>query len=111
MRFVSVPWSYTAVNKRLRVEVAYATPERQEITTLLVEEGCNIQQAVESSGILQRFPEIDLAHQRVGIFSKKRELTDLLADGDRIEIYRPLTIDPKEARRTKAKMKAVKRKN
>ena len=111
MLSVSVPWNYTVVSRHIRVEVAYATPLRQEIIALEVEEGCCIRQAVESSGILQRFPEIDLAQQSVGIFSKKHELSDVLSDGDRIEIYRPLTIDPKEARRTKAKVTAVKRKN
>lgn len=91
------------------VEVAYALPDRQEIIPLQVEDGCNIRRAIELSGILQHFPDIDLAHQQVGIFSKKRQLTHVLADGDRIEIYRPLTIDPKEARRAKAKKKIGKK--
>lgn len=111
MLSVSALWNYTVVSKHIRVEVAYATPDRQDIIALEVQDGCSIRQAIETSGILQRFPEIDLSQQSVGIFSKKRELSDVLIDGDRIEIYRPLTIDPKEARRTKARMKAVKRKN
>ena len=99
------------MSKRMRVEVAYALPDRQEIITLEVDEGCSIREAIESSGILQRFPDIDLAEQGVGVFSKKRELTDILELGDRVEIYRRLTIDPMDARRAKAKMKAAKKKN
>jgi len=94
------------MTEHIQVEVAYASRERGEIIALTVPAGVNIREAIELSGILQLFPEIDLNQQSVGIFSKKRELTDELAAGDRVEIYRPLTIDPKEARRAKAKMKA-----
>jgi len=97
------------MNKLIRVEVAYARPERQEIISLEVEAGCSIQRAIELSGILQAFPDIDLQRQPVGIFSKKHELTDILQAGDRVEIYRPLTIDPKEARRAKAKKKTARK--
>lgn len=93
------------MSKRLHIEVAYALPERQEIISIEVEEGCDIRRAIEISGVLQRFPDIDLTRQAVGIFSRKRELTDVLAAGDRIEIYRSLTIDPKDARRAKARKK------
>lgn len=99
------------VSHKIRVEVAYARPDRQEIIAIEVESGCSIQRAIEQSGILQRFPEIDLQCQSVGIFSKRRELTDILQAGDRVEIYRPLTIDPMEARRAKAKMKEKPRKH
>jgi putative ubiquitin-RnfH superfamily antitoxin RatB of RatAB toxin-antitoxin module len=92
----------------IQVEIAYATPDRQEILAIQVESGCTIGLAIQLSGILQRFPDIDLTAQSVGIFSKKRELTDLLAAGDRVEIYRPLTIDPKEARRARAIVSAAK---
>lgn len=87
----------------INIEVAYATPERQEIKALTVPAGTSIQAAIQQSGILASFPEIDLTKQSVGVFSKKRELTDIVHEGERIEIYRPLTIDPKEARRAKAK--------
>ena len=89
----------------IEIEVAYATPLKQVIIALTVPAGSTILAAVRLSGILQQFPEIDLACQPVGVFSKKRALTDVLQAGDRIEIYRPLTIDPKEARRAKAKKK------
>ncbi len=91
---------------QIQVEVAYASRERAEIIAIRVPVGTSISEAIQLSGLLQRFPEINLAEQAVGIFSKKRELTDVLVSGDRIEIYRRLTIDPMEARRAKAKMKA-----
>ncbi len=89
--------------QRRLVEVAYARPNQQWIVQVQVEEGCTIHTAIVCSGILQQCPEIDLTKQKVGIFSKPHQLTDKVNEGDRIEIYRPLVIDPKEARRAKAK--------
>jgi putative ubiquitin-RnfH superfamily antitoxin RatB of RatAB toxin-antitoxin module len=66
-----------------------------------------IEDAIQASQILQQFPEIDLATAQVGIFSKRAELTDRLQPRDRVEIYRSLTIDPKEARRLRVKKKSV----
>lgn len=86
---------------KIRVEVAYARPDTQRILGVEVEAGCTIETAIRNSGILDLFPEIDLATQAVGIFSKARRLSDLVNAGDRIEIYRPLVIDPKEARRAR----------
>jgi putative ubiquitin-RnfH superfamily antitoxin RatB of RatAB toxin-antitoxin module len=94
-----------ALSKLIRVEVAYARPDSQRIVTLEVEAGSTIEKVIQHSGILKLFPEIDLARQKVGIFSKPRDLSDLVNDGDRIEIYRPLIIDPKEARRARARKK------
>lgn len=93
----------------LTIEVAYARPDVQQIVTVQVPADCDIQQAIEMSGILTLFPEIDLAKQKVGVFSKMKHLADPVADGDRIEIYRPLLIDPKEARRLKAERARVKK--
>jgi uncharacterized protein len=90
----------------MKVEVAYASAVQQKIITLEVPAGCTIQEAIDLSGMLQLFPEIDLNKQAVGVFSRKQTLTTVLNNGDRVEIYRPLTIDPKEARRAKAKMNA-----
>ena len=84
---------------RIRVEVAYATPQRQVILELEALPGVTIADAVEQSGICDVFPEIDLAAQKVGIFGKAATLRTVLADGDRVEIYRHLVADPKEARR------------
>lgn len=86
----------------ITVEVAYATPEQQRIIELQVAVACTIEAAIKQSGILELFPDIDLSKQQVGVFSQPRQLTDIVNDGDRIEIYRPLAIDPKEARRARA---------
>lgn len=94
--------------KHISVEVAYATPEVQKIISLQVEEGSSIETVIDRSGILFIFPEIDLATQKVGIFSKLKKLSDVVHEGDRVEIYRPLIIDPKEARRQRVKPKARK---
>jgi len=83
----------------LKLEVAYATPERQVIIPLEVEYGTNIASAIENSGIQQDFPEIDLNIMPVGVFSQKKSLKDLVATGDRVDIYRPLIIEPMQKRR------------
>jgi len=67
-----------------------------------VTEGSTIETAIERSGVLDIFPEIDLMKQSVGIFGRKKKLSDTVSEGDRVEIYRPLEIDPKEARRLRA---------
>ncbi|MBV8802865.1 MAG: RnfH family protein [Gammaproteobacteria bacterium] len=91
--------------KKISVEVAYATPQQQKIVTIEVPKGSTIQKAIDCSGIEELFPEIDLSKQKVGIFSQQKNLSDILEDGDRIEIYRKLIIDPKEARKKRAKKK------
>jgi putative ubiquitin-RnfH superfamily antitoxin RatB of RatAB toxin-antitoxin module len=88
---------------KMAIEVAYATPAKQIIIALEVDQDCTIEQAILLSNIMDQFPEIDLQSQKVGVFSKIKKLSDSLKAGDRIEIYRPLIIDPKEARRAKAK--------
>lgn len=86
-------------------EVAYATPQRQEILRVSVPEGTSIFEAVQRSGICEQFPEIDLEKQSLGIFGKvvKAPREQALREGQRVEIYRPLTIDPKQARLNRAK--------
>jgi putative ubiquitin-RnfH superfamily antitoxin RatB of RatAB toxin-antitoxin module len=86
----------------MRIEVAYALPEKQVIIALNLHPGSQVLQAIDSSGILQRFPEINMAQAKVGIFGKVVSLDTVLQPGDRVEIYRPLLIDPKQARRQKA---------
>ena len=83
----------------IHVQVCYATPEVQVLRDLTVLAGTVLQNAVEQSGILRDFPEIDLTVNRVGIFGKLKPLDANLREHDRIEIYRPLIADPKEARR------------
>ncbi|TXF11139.1 RnfH family protein [Pelomicrobium methylotrophicum] len=87
----------------LTVEVVYALPAIQRLKQLTVPPGTTVQQAIELSGILQDFPEIDLAKNKVGVFGKLTRLDAPLRDRDRIEIYRPLLADPKEVRRRRAK--------
>lgn len=85
-----------------RVEVVYALPERQMLYALDVEAGATVRDAIERSGVLSAFPEIDLARNRVGIFGKLAALSTPLRNDDRVEILRPLEADPKEARRKRA---------
>ncbi len=87
----------------IRVTVAYATLEKQMEIPLNVEESCTAAIAIKQSGILSHFPEINFASIQVGIFSKRVSLDASLRDGDRVEIYRPLKVDPKQARKLRAK--------
>ena len=87
------------------VEVAYAEPDKQLIKSISVTNGTTAIQAVQLSGIREDFPQIpDDDEIEIGIFSKKSLTSDVLKAGDRVEIYRPLLIDPKEARRLKAEV-------
>lgn len=86
----------------ITVEVIYARPERQEMVRVELPSGSTLLQAIEVSGLLQKFPEIDLAQNKVGIFGKLGKLDTVLRSRDRVEIYRPLIADPKEVRRQRA---------
>lgn len=87
------------------VEVAYAKPEQQVILEVRVPADATAQAAIDASGILERFPEIDLEQQKIGIFSRLVALNQRLQPRDRIEIYRHLLADPKAARRERAAKK------
>ena len=89
-------------NNTIRVEVAYALPEKQVLKALDVPEGTSVIEAIELSKIMLEFPGKDLDSGRLGIFSMKAKPADILREGDRVEIYRPLIADPKEARRKRA---------
>lgn len=91
-----------STNDSFIIEIIYALPDEQKLITLEVDQGCTIESAIQQSGILSQYPEIDLAQQKVGIFSKVSKLEQELREGDRIEIYRPLIADPKEVRKRKA---------
>ncbi|MCP5162689.1 MAG: RnfH family protein [Hahellaceae bacterium] len=95
------------INK-VHVEVAYATPQEQRIVGLDIVEGASMYDAVIQSGIQKIFPEIDPDTQSMGIFGKavKNPKAHALREGDRVEIYRPLKIDPKQARLNRAAKKA-----
>ena len=92
----------------IKVEVAYAKPDTQVILQLDVPDGTSLEQAVKSSGILKKFPEIDLSNNKLGIFGKIAKPDTPLRDRDRVEIYRPLIADPKETRRKRAAKKEEK---
>ena len=86
------------------VEVAYALPDKQSLISLEVEEGTTIKEAIQASGVLDTYDQIDLTRDKVGIFSKFATLETVLREKDRIEIYRPLIADPKKVRKERAAM-------
>lgn len=79
----------------MKIGIAYALPHRQAWLNVEVPDGATVRDAIERSGILVQFPEIDLGQQKVGIYGKVSKLDAVLNDGDRVEIYRPITCDPK----------------
>jgi putative ubiquitin-RnfH superfamily antitoxin RatB of RatAB toxin-antitoxin module len=85
----------------MQVGVAYAEPHQQVWLQLEVPEGSTLAEAIERSGILTRCPQIDLKKNKVGIFGKIAKLSTPLNEGDRVEIYRPITVDPKTVPRRK----------
>ncbi len=87
------------------VEVTYGHRDSQALLALRVPVGATVKEAIERSGILRRFPEINLEENKVGIFGKVCGLDTSLRDKDRVEIYRPLIADPKESRRKRAEKK------
>jgi uncharacterized protein len=89
----------------IEIEVACATPRRQLVVSLSVPAGCTVGEAVERSGLLRQFPELDPGQCKMGVFGSLRKPEDPVQAGDRVEIYRPLLADPKQARRQRAKAK------
>lgn len=87
---------------RIAVEVVYATPARQRIVALTVPAGCTLIEAIERSGIGEGFPGMVVDPDALGIFGRRVPADQVLRQGDRVEIYRPLIADPKEARRRRA---------
>ena len=79
----------------MKIGIAYALPQRQAWFDIEMPEGTTIKDAIERSGILRQFPEINLEKQKVGVFGKLSKLDTVLSDGDRVEIYRPIICDPK----------------
>jgi hypothetical protein len=86
----------------MQVEVVYALPDLQPLLHVRLAEGATVEDAIRASGVLDAHPEIDLARNKVGIFSKLVKLDEPVRDRDRVEIYRPLIADPKEVRRKRA---------
>jgi hypothetical protein len=88
--------------EQIMVEVAYAEPETQVIIPLHVSVGTTAEEAIKLSGVLETFPSIDLAVNKIGIFGKLGKLVQPLREKDRVEIYRKLIADPKEVRKQRA---------
>lgn len=89
-------------SRMIHVEVVYALPNEQRVFTQTIDSALTVEQIIVHSGILDVYPEIDLAKNKVGIFSRNVKLDATVRDNDRIEIYRPLLADPKEIRRKRA---------
>ncbi len=98
-----------APGTEIAVDVVYALPTEQVITPLQLPQGATVEQAIRQSGLLARYADINLATAPVGVFGNRVTLNTLLRAGDRVEIYRPLTVDAKEARRRRVKLRAAKK--
>jgi putative ubiquitin-RnfH superfamily antitoxin RatB of RatAB toxin-antitoxin module len=98
----SIKTEQESVQNKIQIEIVYGLPNRQELITILVDDGTLLEQGIIESGILSVFEEIDLKVNKVGIWNRLAKLTDNLRDLDRIEIYRPLLADPKEVRKRRA---------
>jgi putative ubiquitin-RnfH superfamily antitoxin RatB of RatAB toxin-antitoxin module len=94
----------------VRVAVAYCAPGCEDVTELVLPHGSTVGDAVERAGVLARHPELQLRPLDVGIWGHSAPTGQVLAEGDRVEIYRPLLIDPKEARRVRAAVRRLRRK-
>jgi len=91
---------------KIAVEVAYALPEKQYLQQVKLDDGATVEDAIRASGLLELRDDIDLNVNKVGIYSRTVKLRDVVRDGDRVEIYRPLIADPKELRRQRAEKSA-----
>jgi putative ubiquitin-RnfH superfamily antitoxin RatB of RatAB toxin-antitoxin module len=94
----------------LSVQVVYALPGREDAVSLELPAGATALDALRASGLLERHPAIDLARQKIGIYGKVVSRQAPLRDGDRVEVYRPLLVEAKEARRRRALRKGGMRK-
>jgi uncharacterized protein len=88
---------------RITVTVVYALPDRATEIEVELAAGATVADAVERSGLAARHPEADIARRPVGVFGKRVDRRTTVADGDRVEVYRPLLADPKDARRKRAR--------
>ena len=90
--------------ERIAIEVAAATPDRQVVLSLMVPEGTTLAQAVALADLPGRLPGLEVDENRLGVFGKLRRPDDVVQAGDRVEVYRPLSADPKEIRRQLAEL-------
>jgi putative ubiquitin-RnfH superfamily antitoxin RatB of RatAB toxin-antitoxin module len=86
----------------MRVELAFATPAKQIVKEIDVVDGATVGDVIEQAGLDREFPEIDFAKLQTGVWGRLAERGQRVRDGDRVELYRPLEMDPREARRLKA---------
>jgi len=91
------------VTPKLRIEVVHAVPTRQTVVTVEVPQGATVRDAVLASGIVEAAGLANVDLDRVGIWNRIANAGTVLTDGDRVELHRPLTADPKEARRRRAR--------
>ena len=104
MRSTGVPVRSTALgNGQVRIELAYADPVREILMGLEVRSGATVLECVESSGLLRLVPDLLDGEVGFAVFGRRVEPTDSVSTGDRIEVLRPLELDPKEARRLRAR--------
>ncbi len=88
--------------EKIAIEVCYAMASKQELVRLKLQTGSTLGQALEASGLLVKYPDIDLKKNKFGIWNKLSKVDAVLRDKDRVEIYRPLIADPKEVRKQRA---------
>ena len=93
----------------IRIEVCYASPARQRLVALLLPAGATVAEAIARSGLLAEFPEIVAGVNKIGVYGKIVAADSKLRDGDRVEIYRPLSGDAKEKRRRRAALGPVRK--
>jgi len=86
----------------MKIEVAYALRHKQTLLNIEVDDNASVEDAIQQSNILKKYPEINLKKNKVGIFGKITSLDVKLREKDRVEIYRPLIADPKEVRKQRA---------
>jgi len=89
----------------LRVSVAVALPDRQEVIDVELPEGATAREAIAAACVAERFPQLETGAMALGIWSRPCEAGTVLRDGDRVELYRPLKADAKALRRARARLK------
>jgi len=89
-------------DRKIKIELVYALPQEQSLFSLEVPPASTIADAIVLSGLLEKYPEIDLEKGKFGLFGKLSKSDTVLREKDRVEIYRPLLADPKEVRRKRA---------
>ena len=105
MHSVCAPKVFMENNVLIDVQVCHIAPRQQFLRMVRLKQGSTVEQAITASGVLQEFSDISLEQIKVGIYSRIKSLDTILTQNDRVEIYRPLLVDPMAARRTRAKKK------